>query len=248
MATTPRHRRRSEEVRPRIGTAHRRSGADLLGLLKGCRAAPLGEILQNPALEAVRFATRYVPGLVHRTRGATRSMLRPILKTASFGDENVSPSVVAFLEKMIQETSSDAVEFLHALEVHDESAALPVLARVPVLIACGDRDLLTPLKHSEEMAAALPRTANWWCPEPGIVPVQMEQPDIINAALVRLVERATPSPLMAFTRRLWVAAMPPSGDRHCPASKTPSRRGAARPRFACGRRRAVWFRVPARPR
>ena len=185
------------------GSGRRIVGVALISsAAEGLPRSPLGEILQNPALEAVRFATRYIPGLVHRTRGATRSMLRPILKTASFGDDNVSPSVVAFSEKMIQETSSDTlVEFLHALEVHDESAALPVLAGIPVLIACGDRDLLTPLKHSEEMAAALPDCELVVVPGAGHL-VQMERPDIINDALVRLVERATPSPLVAFARRL----------------------------------------------
>ncbi len=39
---------------------------------EGLSRSPLGEILQNPALEAVRFAARYAPKLVHRTRGAAR--------------------------------------------------------------------------------------------------------------------------------------------------------------------------------
>ena len=49
---------------------------------EGVPRSPLGEILQNPALEAVRFTARYAPKLVHRTRGAARAVLRPILKTA----------------------------------------------------------------------------------------------------------------------------------------------------------------------
>ena len=169
---------------------------------EGLPRSPLGEILQNPALEAVRFAARYIPGLVLRTRGATRSMLRPVLKTASFGDDAVSPTVVAYSEEMIQNTATDTlVEFLHALEVHDESAALPVLAKVPTLIACGDRDLLTPVKYSEEMAAALPNSLLVIVPGAGHL-VQMERPDVINDALVRLVEKATPSRLVAFGRKL----------------------------------------------
>jgi pimeloyl-ACP methyl ester carboxylesterase len=169
---------------------------------EGVSRSPLGEILQNPALEAVRFATRYAPGFVHRTRGATRSALRPILKNASFGGDDVSPSVVAFSEEMIHDTAiSTLVAFLHALEVHDETAALPVLARVPTLIACGTRDLLTPVKYSEEMAAVLPDSTLVIVPKAGHQ-VQMERPEIINDALVRLVERATPSRLVAFARRM----------------------------------------------
>lgn len=169
---------------------------------EGVPRSPLGEILQNPALEAVRFTARYAPKLVHRTRGAARAVLRPILKTASFGDDAVSPSVVAFSEAMIHETEiATLVEFLHALEVHDETAALPVLARVPTLIACGDHDMLTPVKHSEEMAAALPNCELVILPGAGHV-AMMEQPDVVNDALVRLVEKATPSPLVAFARRI----------------------------------------------
>ncbi|MCI4676926.1 alpha/beta fold hydrolase [Candidatus Mycolicibacterium alkanivorans] len=169
---------------------------------EGLSRSPLGEILQNPALEAVRFAARYAPRMVHRTRGAARAVLRPILRTASFGDDNVSPSVVAFSEAMIHDTPiATLVEFLHALEVHDESAALPVLAPVPTMIACGDHDVLTPVKHSEEMAAVLPDTELVIVSGAGHL-VQLERPDIINDALVRLVERATPSKLVAFARRL----------------------------------------------
>lgn len=169
---------------------------------EGVSRSPLGEILQNPALEAVRFAARYAPKFVHRTRGATRSLLRPILRTASFGDEKISPSVAQFNETMIHDTPIDTlVAFLHALEVHDESAALPVLARIPTLIACGDRDMLTPVKNSEEMAAALPDSLLVIVPGAAHL-VQMERPEVIDEALVRLVERATPSRLIAFARRL----------------------------------------------
>lgn len=169
---------------------------------EGLSRSPLGEILQNPALEAVRFAARYAPKLVHRTRGAARSALRPILRAASYGGDHMSPRVVAFSEEMIHDTPiATLVEFLHALEVHDESAALPVLARIPTLIACGDHDVLTPVKHSEEMAAVLPNSELLIVGGAGHL-VQLEQPELINDALVRLVERATPSKLVAFARRL----------------------------------------------
>ena len=80
----------------------------------------------EPALEAVRFAARYSPGSSIAPGGATRKMLRPILNTASFGDDRISRSVAAFNERMIHATPvATLVEFLHALEVHDETAALP---------------------------------------------------------------------------------------------------------------------------
>jgi len=185
------------------GRTGRIVGAALISsAAEGLPRSPLGEILQNPALEAVRFAARYAPKLVHRTRGATRSALRPILKTASYGDDHVSPSVVAFSEAMIHDTPiATLVEFLHALEVHDESAGLAALSRIPTLVACGDRDVLTPVVHSEEMAAALGDCELLIAPGAGHL-VELEQPELINDGLIRLVERATPSKLVAFTRRI----------------------------------------------
>lgn len=168
----------------------------------GLLRSPLGEILQNPALEAARFAARHAPRLIHRGRGAARSVLSPILRAASYGDEEISPSVVAFSEKMMHDTPvATLVGFLHALEVHDENAGLPAVAKVPSLIACGDHDLLTPAENAEEMAVALPKAELLIVPGAGHL-VQLEQPEAIDDALVRLVERSTPSKLRALTRRL----------------------------------------------
>ncbi len=72
-------------------------------------------------------------------------MIGPILRAASYADLNVSPSVVAFSEKMMLDTPIPTLmEFLHALQVHDETAALPTLAKIPTLVVCGDHDLVTP--------------------------------------------------------------------------------------------------------
>jgi pimeloyl-ACP methyl ester carboxylesterase len=168
----------------------------------GVARSPLGEILQNPALEAIRFSTRYAPKLVHRGRGAARKVVGPILRAASYGHEEISPSVVAFSEDMMHATPiATMVGFLHALEVHYENAALGTLTKIPTLVAAGDHDMLTPAGYSRAMAAAL-----WDC-ELVIVPdaghlVQLEEPDVLDEALVRLVERATRPRLVGWTRRL----------------------------------------------
>jgi pimeloyl-ACP methyl ester carboxylesterase len=169
---------------------------------EGVSRSPLGEILRNPALEAARLAVRYAPKTVHRTRGAARSLIGPVLRAASYGDEKTSPSVVAFSEKMMHDTPiATLVGFLHAFEVHDETPALATLAKVPTLIVCGDRDLLTPKEYSESMAEALPNAELLIIGGAGHL-VQLEEPELVDDALVRLVERATPSKLVALTRRL----------------------------------------------
>jgi pimeloyl-ACP methyl ester carboxylesterase len=188
---------------------HRIVGTALISsAARGVSRSPLGEILKNPALEAVQFTVRYAPNLVHRGRGAARSVIGPILRAASYGNEKISPSVVAFSEEMMHDTPiATLVGFLHALEVHDESAALSTLSKIPTLVACGDQDLLTPDGKSRAMAAVL------WDSDLVIVPgaghlVQLEEPTAINDGLVRLVERATPNRLVALTRRLRERARP----------------------------------------
>jgi pimeloyl-ACP methyl ester carboxylesterase len=168
---------------------------------EGVTKSPLGEILRNPALEAVLFTARSAPKLVHRGRNVTRSLIGPILRAASYGDVNVSPSVVTFSEKMMLATPIPTlVEFLHALQVHDETAALPTLAKIPTLIACGDHDLVTPDEYSQKMADTLPESELVTVARAGHL-VLLAKPDPINDGLVRLVRRATPGKLAALSQR-----------------------------------------------
>ncbi|NED70343.1 alpha/beta hydrolase, partial [Streptomyces sp. SID10244] len=89
--------------------------------------AGLGEGLSNPLLDAFRLSVRHVPALVRAGRGITRQVLEPVLVAASFGPDFYSPNAGRAVEKMIQNTPIETiVNFLHALEDHDESMALPV--------------------------------------------------------------------------------------------------------------------------
>jgi pimeloyl-ACP methyl ester carboxylesterase len=168
---------------------------------EGVAKSPLGEILNNPALEAVRRAARTAPKLVQRGRNVGRSVIGPILQAASFADLYVSPSIVAFSEKMMLDTAIPTmVEFSHALEVHDETAALPTLATIPTLIVCGDHDLVTPAEYSKKMADALPDSELVIVSRSGHL-VLLSRPNPINDGLVRLVKRATPSKFAALSQR-----------------------------------------------
>lgn len=169
---------------------------------EGVTKSPLGEILQNPALEAARFAARTAPKLIDRGRNAARSLIGPILAAASYGNFDVSPAVAEFSAKMMLGTAIPTmVEFLHALETHDETAALPTLAKIPTLIACGDHDLLTPDEYSRKMAGALPDCELIIVAHSGHL-VLLGKPDAINDGLARLVNRATPGRLEKLSR-LW---------------------------------------------
>ncbi|HUB56955.1 MAG TPA: alpha/beta hydrolase [Mycobacterium sp.] len=168
---------------------------------EGVAKSPLGEILNNPALQAVRRAARTAPKLVQRGRNVGRSVIGPILRAASYSNVNVSPSIVAFSEKMMLDTAIPTmVEFSHALEVHDETAALPTLATIPTLIVCGDHDLVTPDEYSKKMAEALPDSELVIVGRAGHLAL-LDKPEPINDGLVRLVKRATPSRFATLSQR-----------------------------------------------
>lgn len=168
---------------------------------EGVAKSPLGEILNNPALEAVRRAARSAPKLVQRGRNVGRSVIGPILRAASYADWNVSPSIVAFSERMMLDTPIPTmVEFSHALEVHDETAGLPTLANIPTLVVCGDHDLVTPDEYSKKIADALPDSELVIVARSGHL-VLLSKPEPINDGLVRLVKRATPGRFAALSQR-----------------------------------------------
>ncbi|SPM32747.1 Lysophospholipase, alpha-beta hydrolase superfamily, partial [Mycobacterium rhizamassiliense] len=169
---------------------------------EGVARSPLGEILKNPAVEALRFTARSAPKLMHRGRNVSRSLIGPVLRAASYSDLQVSRSLDAFSQRMMNCTPiATLVGFLHALEVHDETAGLWTLTKIPTLIACGDHDLITPDEYSRKMAASLPRSE--------LVIVKgashlalLDKPEAINDGLIRLVNRAVPGKMTLRYRRI----------------------------------------------
>jgi pimeloyl-ACP methyl ester carboxylesterase len=60
--------------------------------------------------------------------------------------------------------------------------------RCPLLVVCGDQDLLTPLEHSREIAAAVPHARLEVVPNAGHL-MTWEQPARVNALLLQWLER-----------------------------------------------------------
>jgi pimeloyl-ACP methyl ester carboxylesterase len=168
---------------------------------EGVTRSPLGEILKNPALEALRFTARSAPRLMHRGRNVSRSLIGPVMRAASYSDLHVSRSLDAFSQQMMNGTPiATLAGFLEALEKHDETAGLWTLLKVPTLIACGDHDLITPDEYSRKMAASMPSS------ELVIVTgashlALLDKPDAINDGLIRLVNRAVPGKMALRYRR-----------------------------------------------
>ncbi|KOS54260.1 alpha/beta fold hydrolase [Rhodococcus rhodochrous] len=154
----------------------------------GLTKTGIGRNLENPVIDGFRHLARTAPGFVQYARGAAKAIIAPILRAASYGTV-VSPKLVEFSDRMLAETSVlTIVNFLRTLELHDESAALPVLGQVPALVLCGDADMIIPFSGSEELAAALPDVELKRVRGAGHL-VQLEFPEVVVGALDRLIQR-----------------------------------------------------------
>ncbi|MEU7631917.1 alpha/beta hydrolase [Nocardia sp. NPDC049220] len=149
----------------------------------------IGQLLRNPAIDGFRLAVRTAPALVQAGRVTARRVITPFLHVSSFHGQ-VSPTLSRFTTMMIDRTPVETVvKFLEAIELHDESAALPGLADTPVLVLGGVHDLVIPWRNSRALAAALPNSELVRLAHAAHMP-HLQFPDIVNAALDRLLVRA----------------------------------------------------------
>lgn len=134
-----------------------------------------------------RVATQ--PLVVRRGMKADRGVGLMVTRRLSFGRADVPTSLVRFAGRLLSSTPLDVfAEFFSQFDRHDKEAALPVLRSCAVLVVGAERDLLTPAEHSRRIAAQLPEAELLLLPESGHL-VQLEDPDEVNAALRRLLDR-----------------------------------------------------------
>jgi pimeloyl-ACP methyl ester carboxylesterase len=71
--------------------------------------------------------------------------------------------------------------------------------RCPLLVACGDGDLLTPLEHAREIAQAVPQARLEVVPQAGHL-MTWEQPARVNALLLQWLAALQPSTALNASR------------------------------------------------
>ncbi len=129
------------------------------------------------------------PGLVERGRRATSDLFAGLVRHYSFASE-VDPAVVRLAERMIGATPIEVVaEFYPAFTTHDKGGSLALLEGVPALVMTGEKDLLTPIDHSADIASHLPGAELVIVPRAGHL-LPLEHPDLVNARLAALLARA----------------------------------------------------------
>ncbi|WP_280339102.1 alpha/beta fold hydrolase [Nocardia neocaledoniensis] len=152
-------------------------------------SAGLPQLLRNPAIDGFRLAVRTAPAVVQVSRSAGKQVVAPFLHVSSFHGP-VSPTLSRFTTMMIDRTPVATIEkFLKAIELHDESAALAVLAELPVLILGGTHDMVIPFRNSRALAAALPGSELVRMSEAAHMP-HLQYPERTVDAVDRLLARA----------------------------------------------------------
>ncbi|GAB3676360.1 alpha/beta fold hydrolase [Angustibacter aerolatus] len=158
------------------------ASVDWIGLLG------LGRVVHKLG-PGVLTALSRAPSYVDRTRRMVSSDLETRLVRHYSYASPVPSSLVRFTAAMIASTPIDVLAaFLPGFDLHDKGTALKAFADVPVLVLNGDGDLLTPLEHSEAIAAALPEAEHVLLPRAGHM-LMLEHPDVVNLHLAELLDR-----------------------------------------------------------
>jgi pimeloyl-ACP methyl ester carboxylesterase len=147
---------------------------------------------RKPLLPLISGAGWMTAGMVDRARQASTDLAWLLTRRYGFGSATPSPAVVSYVERMNSATPTEVVaRYLRTLYGHDKVLALDALRDVPVLVICGEKDLLTPVSHSEEIARTLPHAELVVVPEAGHA-VPLEDGDAVNAALTPFIRKLVP--------------------------------------------------------
>lgn len=151
--------------------------------------AKMGDPAVRVALRSVSKRSR----VIERGRARLTDATWVFVKRLAFGPDT-DPALVEFMAQMIGSTPVDVVaDFFPTLTSHDKLAALDVLTDLPVVIVCGEDDLVTPPEHSRTMAERLPAAEFVLVPDAGHQAL-MERPDVVNPPLLGLVRDALDRP------------------------------------------------------
>jgi pimeloyl-ACP methyl ester carboxylesterase len=142
----------------------------------------------GPLLYVMSSASRYGGPVIEAARRSTSDVAWLLTRKYGFGGRRPSPALVSYVEQMNSRTSADTItRYLRTLATHSRYPALAALADTPVLVLVGERDMITPVAHSEEIVRRLPHAEFVRIPDSGHV-VMLEHADEVNAALLRFLE------------------------------------------------------------
>jgi pimeloyl-ACP methyl ester carboxylesterase len=143
----------------------------------------------GPLMPLVNNATRLTGGMIDRARQASSDLAWLLTRRYGFGAARPSPALVSFVEQMNSRTTADTLaRYLRTLYGHARYPALAALRATPTLVIVGDKDMITPVTHSEEIVRHLPDAEFVMVPDSGHV-LMLEHADEVNAALLDFLEK-----------------------------------------------------------
>ncbi len=139
-----------------------------------------------PEMIALREAA-----IVLFAQGRAREVIEPNIAMA-FHPDNAPALSAAYLEFVLGAGAGQLIRQNRAVIARpDARPHLPRL-RCPVLVMCGEADLLTPPERSREIAALVPHAQLVLVPRCGHM-LTMERPEVVNAALAAWLSSVIPA-------------------------------------------------------
>lgn len=146
--------------------------------------------VRAPLMPALVRALRWQPALAEYGRRAGSDLAYLLTRRYGFGAAGTSPALVSYVGRMNASTAIEVIAgYLGTLFEHDRYAALEAFADVETLVVCGDRDLLTPVQHTREIARLLPHATLVEIPGGGHLTL-MEHAAKVNAGFVGFLRRS----------------------------------------------------------
>jgi pimeloyl-ACP methyl ester carboxylesterase len=160
--------------------AARQAPERVMGLaLLGTNARPESDEMRQVRENAVRLFER----------GRAREVLEPNVQYAFHPDRARDEALARlYVDFVLRAGDAQLVRQNRAVMARPDARVHLPHVRCPTLVACGDEDQLTPLECSREIAALVPGAELVVVPRCGHM-LTMEQPDAVNAALARWLER-----------------------------------------------------------
>ena len=132
----------------------------------------------------------FAPTLERHRRRGTR-IGRYYMRRYLFGRDDANREDVRKVQELLEETPLPVTMAFYATFLdHDESTALPMLARVPVTVVAATHDRLTPLPHGRRLAEEIGPSAELVVVDGAGHSVNLTRTATVDAAFLRLLDRA----------------------------------------------------------
>ena len=160
----------------------------------GALGVVFGALRRSGLLPVALAAARAVAPWADRVPWRRRAVGRWAVRRVLFGAE-ADPAQVRAAQAHAEAVALPVdVAFYGGLLAHDQTAALPALARVPVVVLGGARDGVTPIEHSRRLSTALGSAAELIVIRDAGHMLPTSHSGLVTAALDRLLDRVGGGP------------------------------------------------------